>query len=44
MLDRDAILGAFERLAELLREQGVEGEVCLLGGTVMVLTFRSLVE
>ena len=41
MLDRDAILGAFERLAELLRERGVEGEVCLLGGTVMVLAFRS---
>ena len=33
MLDRDAILGAFERLAALLRERGVEGEVCLLGGT-----------
>ena len=41
MLDRDAILGAFERLAALLRERGVEGEVCLLGGTVMVLAFRS---
>ena len=41
MLDRDAIVGAFARLAELLRERGVEGEVCLLGGTVMVLAFRS---
>src|SRR2546426_2472192 len=41
MLDRDAILGAFERLAALLRERGVEGEICLLGGTVMVLAFRS---
>jgi hypothetical protein len=41
MLDRDAILGAFERLAALLRERGVEGEVCLLDGTVMVLAFRS---
>ena len=41
MLDRDAILDAFRRLAELLRERGVEGEVCLLGGTVMVLAFRS---
>jgi len=41
MLDRDAIPGAFERLAELLRERGVEGEVCLLGGTVMILAFRA---
>ena len=41
MLDRDAIVGALQRLAALLRERGVEGEVCLLGGTVMVLAFRS---
>jgi hypothetical protein len=41
MLDRGAILGALQRLAELLRERGVQGEVCLLGGTVMVLAFRS---
>jgi hypothetical protein len=41
MLDRDAIVGALERLAALLRERSVEGEVCLLGGTVMVLAFRA---
>lgn len=41
MLDRDAILGALSRLAELLRARDVEGEVCLLGGTAMVLAFRS---
>jgi hypothetical protein len=41
MLDRDAILGALRRLAELLRDRGVDGEVCLLGGTVMVLAFRA---
>lgn len=41
MLDREAILAALRRLAELLQERGAEGEVCLLGGTVMVLAFRS---
>ena len=41
MPDRDAILGALRRLAELLRERGVQGEVCLLGGAVMVLAFRA---
>ena len=30
MLDRDAIVGALERLAALLRERGAEGEVCML--------------
>jgi hypothetical protein len=39
MLERDAIVAALARLAELLRERDVEGEVCLLGGTVMVLAF-----
>ena len=41
MLDRETILGALSRLAELLRERGVEGEVCLLEGTVMVLAFSA---
>ena len=41
MLDRETIVGALRRLAELLRDRGVEGEICLLGGSVMVLAFRS---
>jgi len=41
VLDRETIVGALERLAALLRERGVQGEVCLLGGTVMVLAFRA---
>lgn len=39
MLQRAQILSALARLAELLRNEGVEGELCLLGGTVMVLAF-----
>src|SRR5262245_1398446 len=39
MLDRATILAALARLAELLRGEGIEGEICLLGGTVMVLAF-----
>jgi hypothetical protein len=41
VLDRETIVGALSRLAELLRERGVEGEVCLLGGAVMVLAFSA---
>lgn len=41
MLDRATILGALRRLAELLRERGTQGELCLLGGTVMVLAFSA---
>lgn len=41
MLDRAEILAALRRLAELLRERGAEGEICLLGGTVMVLAFSA---
>jgi hypothetical protein len=41
VLDRDAIIRALGRLAELLRERDAQGEVCLLGGTVMVLAFKS---
>lgn len=32
---------ALERLADILRDRGTEGEVCLLGGTVMVLAFNA---
>jgi hypothetical protein len=41
MLDRETLVSAFRRLAELLRERGTEGELCLLGGTVMVLAFEA---
>jgi hypothetical protein len=41
MLDRDLIVSALRDLAELLRERGVQGEICLLGGAVMVLAFRA---
>jgi hypothetical protein len=41
MLDRATILGALRRLAELLRERDTQGELCLLGGTVMVLAFSA---
>jgi hypothetical protein len=39
VLVRPTIVAALARLAELLRERGIEGELCLLGGTAMVLAF-----
>jgi hypothetical protein len=44
MLGREQIIGALGRVAEHLRERGVEGEICLLGGTVMVLAFNARVS
>jgi hypothetical protein len=41
MLERQQIEAALRRLAELLRAQQTEGEICLLGGTVMVLAFKA---
>lgn len=41
MLERDQIVRALARLAELLRDRGTQGEICLLGGTVMVLAFSA---
>jgi hypothetical protein len=41
MLTGEQIERALARLAELLRERNVEGEICLLGGTVMVLAFKA---
>lgn len=40
-LDRKLILKALGRLAELLARRGVQGEICLLGGTAMVLAFKA---
>ena len=40
-LSRDTILAALARLGELLQARGVTGELCLLGGAVMVLAFKA---
>jgi len=41
VLTREQILRALERVAALLRERGITGEMCLLGGTVMMLAFKA---
>lgn len=40
-LTREAILRALSSLSEELGKQGVTGEICLFGGTVMVLAFTA---
>jgi hypothetical protein len=40
-LERETIVAALRRLDEILQERGVIGELCLLGGTIMVLAFRA---
>ena len=40
-LDRDTIVRALDRLSHVLGDRGITGEVCLLGGTVMVLAFKT---
>ena len=40
-LSRAAILRALGSLSEELGKQGVTGELCLFGGTVMVLAFTA---
>jgi hypothetical protein len=40
-LTRQVILGALGSLSEELGKQGVTGEICLFGGTVMVLAFSA---
>jgi hypothetical protein len=42
-LTREAILNALASLSEELGRQGVTGELCLFGGTVMVLAFAARV-
>jgi len=39
ILTKETILAALRRLDELLREQGVMGEICIFGGAAMVLAF-----
>ncbi len=43
-LDRDSILRALGSLSEELGRQGITGELCLFGGTVMVLAFAARVS
>jgi hypothetical protein len=43
-LTREAILAALGALSEALSERGVMGEICLFGGTVMVLAFGARVS
>ena len=43
-LTREVILRALSSLSEELGKQGVTGEVCLFGGTVMVLAFAARVS
>ena len=40
-LSKDQILSAFQSLSDHLAAQGVKGELCIFGGTVMVLAFAS---
>lgn len=40
-LTREAIVGALSALSDELGKQGVMGEICLFGGTVMVLAFNA---
>jgi hypothetical protein len=40
-LTREELLNAFRALSDKLGEQGVTGELCLFGGTVMVLAFSA---
>ena len=40
-LSREAILGAFQKMSDGLASRGVTGELCLFGGTVMVLAFSA---
>lgn len=43
-LTRAEILSALEALSDGLRKAGITGEICLFGGTVMVLAFASRVS
>jgi hypothetical protein len=40
-LSREAILDAFQRMSDELARLGTTGELCLFGGTVMVLAFAA---
>lgn len=40
-LSREAILDAFQKMSDELARKGTTGELCLFGGTVMVLAFSA---
>lgn len=40
-LSREAILDAFQKMSDELAREGTTGEICLFGGTVMVLAFAA---
>src|SRR5882672_705595 len=42
-LTREALLNALRALSDELGDRGVTGEICLFGGTVMVLAFSARV-
>ncbi|MEW6302017.1 MAG: hypothetical protein AB1705_01005 [Verrucomicrobiota bacterium] len=42
-LPREKILEALKRLSDCLKRDGIQGEICLLGGTAMVLAFKARV-
>ena len=44
ILSRDEIVGAFERISDDLGRRGIKGELCLFGGSVMVLAFAARVS
>jgi len=43
-LSKEAILKAFQDLSDALAKQGLKGELCLFGGTVMVLAYAARVS
>lgn len=43
-MSKEAILKAFQDLSDALAKQGVKGELCLFGGTVMVLAYAARVS
>jgi hypothetical protein len=43
-LSRQEILNAFQKISDELGKRGVKGELCLFGGTVMVLSFAARVS
>jgi uncharacterized nucleotidyltransferase DUF6036 len=43
-LSKEAILKALQELSDALAKQGVKGELCLFGGTVMVLAYAARVS
>jgi hypothetical protein len=43
-LDREQLVAAFQKISDELGRRGVKGELCLFGGSVMVLAFAARVS